>query len=463
MKTKPDTSDAVKLFRDGALALARMEHDGIRIDTDYLTRVTAETKDRIRDLDRRLRSDRVYAVWRKRFGEKSSLDSPDQLAAVVFGDLGYESKRHTEKTGRAKADESNFNHVDLPFVRDYFQMKKLKKAISTNLNGIANEVVNGFLHPVFNLHTVRTYRSSASDPNSQNFPVRNPELASLVRGAFVPRKGRQLVEIDYSGVEVRVSACYNKDPVLIRYIEDRRRDMHRDMAAECFLLEEGEVTKQARYAAKNQFVFPQFYGSYYLDCAMNLWESIAKLKLATVSGTPLYDHLRAKGITRLGQCDERVKPQVGTFEFHIQEVEKRFWNERFSVYNSWKRRWYESYLTKGYFNTYTGFKLAGVMKRNDVLNYAVQASAFHCLLWSLVRIQRWLRKNKMKSLLCLQIHDSLLADVVPSELPDFVHACKRIMTEELRKFWDWIIVPIDVEVEVSPIDGSWHEKKESDL
>lgn len=83
---------------------------------------------------------------------------------------------------------------------------------------------------------------------------------------------------------------------------------------------------------------------------------------------------------------------------------------------------------------------------------------FHCLLWSLIQLQKWLNKYKMKSLIVGQIHDCLLLDVPIDEIQDVLHTAKDIMTTRLRKAWDWLIVPMGVEVDVTPEGGSWADK-----
>src|SRR5439155_25997997 len=117
-------------------------------------------------------------------------------------------KKHTKErtnTLKTKANEASFSKVKLPFVKNYFLIQKLKKARSTYLEGIRREVVDGFLHPFFHLHRVETFRSSSSDPNFQNFPVRNAEIGKIIRSAFIARDGHQLVEIDFKALEVMIA------------------------------------------------------------------------------------------------------------------------------------------------------------------------------------------------------------------------------------------------------------------
>lgn len=446
-----------KLLHEGSISLSQVEHNGIRVDLNHLEKADEELGKKILESERNLQKDPIFRKWIKRFGQKTNLYSKEQLGIIFFDVLKYPCKNLTG-TGKYKADESTFLDIDLPFVKEYFKLAKIDKVKNTFLRGIKKEVTNSYLHPSFNLHKVETFRSSSDSPNFQNLPIRNKVSGAYIRKCFIPRKGRCLVEIDYSGIEVKIAACYHKDPVMIKYLTDPTSDMHRDTACDCYILKPEQVSKDIRYCAKNMFVFPAFYGSFYVDCARNLWEAIDKMKLTLTDGKLLKDHLQENGITELGLCDEKSKPISGTFEYHIKQVEQKFWQDRFTVYAEWKERNWKQYLKEGYLPTHTGFKVQGIHKRNEVLNYAIQGSAFHCLLWSLIHIQKWLNRNKFKTLIVGQIHDCLLLDVPYSELQEVLYKCHEIMTQWLRKTWKWIIVPMETEVDVVEEGQSWHDK-----
>jgi hypothetical protein len=300
--------------------------------------------------------------------------------------------------------------------------------------------------------------NSSNDPNFQNIPIRDPKIGKLIRRCFIPRsKDHVLAEIDFKSIEVKISSAYNQDPVLIAYINDPTKDMHRDMAAQCYMLDPEEIDKQTRYCAKNMFVFPEFYGSVYFQCAPILWEALTKHRLC-IAGTEIKikDHLVGKGITHLGDCSPNVHTEPNSFVHHIRTVEHDFWNRRFKVYKSWKENWWKRYLESCEFQMLTGFVERGVYSRNDVINHPVQGAAFHCLLWSLIGLQNWLNDNKMKSVIIGQIHDSIIADVLKSELQDYLNVAKKIMTEDIRKHWNWLIVPLDIEAEIA--ETNWYEK-----
>jgi len=455
----PYTKDSFQLLHDGARALSIVESNGIRIDEEYLDNAIRRTSRKIKKLQREQRDGEVYEIWKNTFGRKTNLESNDQLATVLFEKLGHEPTATTAK-GKPKTDEKALSAVDEPFVKNYLKIKKLQKALSTYLKGIKKEVVYGFLHPSFNLHTTQTFRSSSSNPNFQNFPIRNPVIGKLIRSSFIPRKGNRLVELDYGAIEVRAAACYHKDPNMLTYIKDPTKDMHRDMAMECYKLPQDQVTKPIRYCGKNMFVFPQFYGDWYLSCCKSLWEAMSTMDLKTTDGTPLQEHLRSKGIRELGDCDPDEEPDSGTFEKHIKEVEKHFWTKRFPVYTKWKRKWVDKYRRQGWMLTKSGFICQGFMRKNEIINYPVQGSAFHCLLKALIDLQDELIRRGMKSKIVGQIHDSIVADVPDEEIQQFLNLAEWIMTINLRKQWGWIIVPLEAEAEVTPVNGSWFEKAE---
>jgi len=459
---EPINNKGYKLLHQGCLALSQVEMNGMKIDVDYTQRAIQATAKRIDKLEDELKKDEVFKTWRKRYGSRLNINSREQLGEVLFNILKYPCPERT-KTGRPKTDEAILERVDIGFVAKFLKVMKLKKAKSTYLEGILRETTDGFLHPFFHLNMARTFRSSSSDPNFQNIPVRDPIIKKLVRRMFIARPNHRIVEVDYNGAEICCAACYHKDPVMIKYIKDDTKDLHRDMAMQCYKLKLSQVNKEIRYCGKNMFVFPQFYGDYYLMNAKSLWEAMVRLKLKTNDGTPLIKHIKAKGIKGLGSLYPKDKPKAGTFVKHLQEVENDFWGRRFKVYNEWKKEWYDEYLENGYFETLTGFRIEAVMRRNQVINTPVQGSAFHWLLWSLIEINKVLRKHKMKSLIIGQIHDSIVSDVHKKEVKNYLEIVQQVMTQDIRKHWKWIIVPLAIEAEVAPIGGSWYEKKEIEL
>jgi DNA polymerase I-like protein with 3'-5' exonuclease and polymerase domains len=451
--------EGYRLLHEGMIELSIVERNGIRIDVEGLAKTKVDLKNCITEIRKQIDSDKVWKVWRKRFGQKSNLTSRNQLATILFEELRFKSSAETV-TGRAATDEEALQKVDHPFVVMWLKLVGYEKCLGTFLKGIEKEVVGDRLHPSFNLHTTRTYRSSSDSPNFQNFPVRDKEIAQLIRSLFIASKGSVLVENDFKGIEVSMSACYHHDPIFISYITTPGKDMHKDMAAQLYCLKPSQVDKDCRYGAKNKFVFPQFYGDYYIQCAKSLWDWIDRGKLKGPEGDSLFEHLKRRGIKRLGKCDPEQDPKEDTFEHHVKKVEDDFWNNRFRKYGEWRRNWYRQYLEKGHFDLLTGFRIYGSFARNAVTNYPVQGSAFHCLLWTLIQVNRALRKYYMKSMVVGQIHDSLIGDIRTKELRDYLCILEDVVGSRLRKHWPWIIVPMVIETEIAPVGGNWFQKKE---
>jgi DNA polymerase-1 len=448
-----------ELFQEGLIALAQVEANGIRVDVERLERTKERLAAKIRSLRLAMEEDKVWRVWRKRYGAKANLMSHSQLGYVLHTELGFEVTTETD-SGRPSTDSEALAKIDHPFVKSLAKLLKYEKALGTFLKGIERELVGDRIHPSYNLHLARSFRSSSDSPNFQNYPVRDEEISKVIRSLFIAKQGHRLVENDFKGIEVVLSAAYHKDPVFIDYISTPGKDMHRDMAAQLYMLEPAEVSKEARYGAKNKFVFPQFYGDYYVSCARALWEWMGEGKLKTPDGVPLAEHLNGLGVCELGACDPEQETVAGTFEKHVQEVERDFWERRFKQYGRWRKKWYADYLERGYFDLLTGFRVSGVFDRKQVTNYPIQGSAFHCLLWTLIQVNRILQRNQMKSMVVGQIHDSLVADVKESELEKYLRIVNRVVSVGLPYHYPFLVVPPQIETAIAPAGGNWYQKEE---
>lgn len=464
---KPARPEAYKLLHSGVLALSDVEANGMRVDVKYLHKTMADVKQTIGKLEDKLHKSKLWKNWRKEFGTKANLGSREQLAHMVFNVMGYENtvgvtEASTEEKVRWKADKAAFDNVDHPFVKEYLRNEKLKKAHGTYLKGILRELVGDILRPCFDLYKVRTYRSSCSAPNFQNIPVRDPLIKELIRKCFIARDGHQLIENDFGGIEVRCAACYHKDKVIIDYLTGGG-DMHRDFAADLFMCKPDKVSDAARYVAKNMFVFPEFYGSYYALVGPAQWAAMENLKL-DVDGIPMREWMAKKGITKLGEVDPTTKrPAIGTYLDHVRKIEKKMWDVRFTIYRDWKKKWYNDYLKEGGYHTLTGFRIEGHYGRNDVINHPVQGTAFHWLLWTLIELNKWLKKEKMRSMIVGQVHDSINSDVHCDERDAYIAKVQELTSDGLRNHWKWINVPVVIECEESPPGGSWYDKKKVEL
>lgn len=450
--------DSYQLLHDGALALATVERAGIGIDVEYCREKVEWVNEQSSRSERRLRSSELGRAWLSRFGSSAKFGSGPQLQAILYADLGVKPFKQTA-AGEDSVDEESLRQTEVEGIDHLLRLRSLKK-MSDVLGQFLRYQIDGRVYPSFHLHTVTTYRSSSSDPNLQNIPARDKEQMDVCRRAIVPSPGNVLLEVDFSGIEVAIAACYHKDPAMLAYLRDPSSDMHSDAAKVLFFLERYSIpdlkkkegfSSILRQAGKNGFIFPEFYGDYYEPCAQSIACGWCKLPRigdwtdddgAIFDGQPIARHLRRHSV--LGLVD---------FTEHVKEAEDWLWKKRFPVYYKWRQDWYARYQRRGIFRMMTGFECSGAMGRNEATNYPVQGAAFHVALKTIILVVA--RMRGWASRMIGQVHDSLLFDAAPSEVPAIVEMVRRIAAEELPRIWPWIIVPLRVEAKVSEVGGSW--------
>ncbi len=430
----------IRFLTESSMWLAKAESQGIQLSEAAAVQVQEEITQKLDRIENRVLSMEEIKQWDR--PTRFRLSAPADLTHLVFDILKYKPESYTA-TGKPAADKEAMEKIDLPIVKKVMEWRTWAKVRDTYIKGFLREAVDGVIHPSFNIHTVDTFRSSSDAPNFQNVPKRDPKTSKPIRLLLRPRPGHYLAEFDYKAVEVGISSCYNKDPVLIKYITDPSTDMHRDMGEELFLYEPGTLPKAARGVAKNSFVFPEFYGSYYEQVAPDLWNK---------APPETKEHLKEKGFKTLAQYKE-----------HVKAVEASFWGERFSVYASWKKKNLKQYESRGYIDLHTGFRCLGPMKRNEVSNYGTQGSAFHCLLRTFNRVSWAMEKLGMDSKIIGQIHDAIVADISPEEEEMVDKLVWYYGTQEIREAWGWILVPLSIEKSRSAVDGSWAEMEDCGL
>ena len=143
-------------------------------------------------------------------GRPFNIDSPKQLAKVLFDDLGLPQIRRT-KTGPS-TDVEVLNELaavhPLPAkIIEYRQQAKLKSTYVDALPELVHPQT-GRVHTSFKQDVAATGRLSSTDPNLQNIPVRTRD-GREIRAAFVPGEpGWQLLCADYSQIELRVLSTF---------------------------------------------------------------------------------------------------------------------------------------------------------------------------------------------------------------------------------------------------------------
>jgi DNA polymerase-1 len=222
--------------------LAAMERRGVLIDGDVLRAQSQQLGKRMLELQQQ-----SYAMA----GREFNLDSPKQLQAVLFDELGLQAKMKTP-TGQPSTNEEALEAIsdthELPrLILDYRGLAKLRSTYTDKLSGIVNPRT-GRVHTSYHQGAVATGRISSSDPNLQNIPVRTEE-GRRIRQAFIAPPGWKVLAADYSQIELRIMAHLSGDEGLLRAFREGG-DVHRATAAEVFALAPEDINTNQRRAAK---------------------------------------------------------------------------------------------------------------------------------------------------------------------------------------------------------------------
>ena len=237
-----------RLFYDVEMPLVSvltdMEASGISIDVDFLSRMGREMASRVSQL-----VDRVYELA----GTAFNLDSPKQLAEVLFDKLGFRVVRQTKTTRSTDAEtlEVLGRETQHPIFTLLLEYRELQKLRGTYVDALPKERAQrtGRIHTSYHQTGTVTGRLSSSEPNLQNIPIRT-EAGREIRRAFVPRsKDELLIVADYSQIELRVLAHFCEDEALMRAFADDQ-DIHAFVAAQVNGVPLESVTKEMRSRAK---------------------------------------------------------------------------------------------------------------------------------------------------------------------------------------------------------------------
>jgi len=404
--------DAMNLLMDGNMALSRLEQNGVLIDEKAYRDYKVKVETRVEETHKLVMQSSLVKKWFKDDFNPNS--NPD--LAKLFSKLSIisESGSYDDEflNGLQNYEDTNVSELAVG-IQDFRGATKLN---GTYLNSIEKYVDSDwFLHPNYNLWIPATFRSSSSNPNLQNLPKRD-DMQKEFRKIFIPVNDL-LMEADYKGAEVVMQAMLANDENLIKQL-NAKYDMHRFWASKLFKISEDKVTKKQRYKSKNGFVFPKIYGSYYKSIAKN----------------------------------------VGLPESHVEKVEREFLDLYYGI-DEWQQKQERFYIKHGYVEIPFGFRRYGPLSFNQIVNTPIQGGTFlGFLLDSLIQLMlgEELEKRKMKTVPVLQVHDSILFDVVEEEKDELMEMINFVGTNK-----EHLGLRNDVLLQIEWEEGiNWLEMKE---
>ncbi|HAU93371.1 MAG TPA: DNA polymerase I, partial [Alteromonas sp.] len=225
-----------------ASILARMEQQGVLIDSQQLSQQSQQLATRIMELEKEVH---------EMAGEAFNLGSTKQLQHILFEKMELPVVKKTPK-GAPSTSEEVLQELALDYplpalIMEYRGLTKLKNTYTDKLPKMINHRT-GRVHTSYHQAVTATGRLSSTDPNLQNIPIRNEE-GRRVRKAFIAREGYKIVAADYSQIELRIMAHLSGDKGLLDAFA-HGKDIHRATASEVFNVAEDDVTDNQRRSAK---------------------------------------------------------------------------------------------------------------------------------------------------------------------------------------------------------------------
>lgn len=408
LKEKLIQEDLLPLFLEVEAPLVgvlqKMEERGVRIDTARLEEVGTGMQQSIELLE-----EEIYQMAGIRF----NINSPSQVGEVLFDKLQIDPKPKRTKSGQyATGEEILVKYAaESPIVLKILEIRAMRKLLSTYIEALPKLLFpDGKLHTTFNQTVVTTGRLSSSNPNLQNIPNRTA-TGREIRAAFVPADEEYLfLSADYSQIELRLLAHLSQDEGLIQAFLNGE-DIHRSTAARIWHIPLQEVTPQQRSHAKTAN-----FGIIYGISAFGLSQ---RLNIPRQEAAALIDSYKENypGIDRYMQQSIASARERGYAETLLK-----------------RRRYLPDLLSHN-------ATVRGFAERNAI-NTPIQGTAADLIKIAMVRIDKAIQEQGLKSRMILQVHDELCFDCHIEEQEILTQLIRREMSQALGE----LSVPLEVEV-----------------
>ena len=215
-----------------------MEIGGFPIDLPTLAKIDADYKEILSECQRN-----IYELASHEF----NLNSPKQVEAVLFDELGITRNKGEKGTGIEVLNAHKDDHPIIPLLIEYRLYNKLVSGYTTTLPNHTQK--DGKIHAIYNQALTTTGRLSMSEPNLQNISIRNEEGKSIRKAFFYPEDDVVILSLDYSQIELRMLA-HIADIKVLQEIFHEGQDIHRATASRVFHVPFDEVTDEMRRRAK---------------------------------------------------------------------------------------------------------------------------------------------------------------------------------------------------------------------
>ena len=386
--------------------LQKIERNGVLLDSALLATQSHELGKTLLTLETRAH---------EQAGQTFNLNSPKQIQEILFEKQGLPVVKKTP-SGTPSTDEDVLEKLALDYplpktLLEYRGQAKLKSTYTDKLPRMVNQTT-GRVHTNYAQAVAVTGRLSSTDPNLQNIPVRTTE-GRRIREAFIAPPGSTLLSADYSQIELRIMAHISGDESLLRAFA-AGEDIHRATAAEIFSTERDLVTSEQRRYAK-VINFGLIYG-------MSAFGLASQLGIERSAAQAYIDRYFAR-YPGVAQYMQRTRDDARNLGFVETVFGRRLWLAEIRSPNGPRRQAAE----------------------RAAINAPMQGTAADLIKLAMIAVQNWLEREKMKTMIIMQVHDELVFEAPNGEVETLKAAIPKLMTEVAT-----LAVPLLVEIGAGP-------------
>lgn len=388
----------VKVFNEIELPLiailSDIERHGVLIDSQLLAEQSQQLSQRIAELEQ---------LAYQQAGKEFNLASPKQLQEILFEQMKLPVLKKTP-SGTPSTAEEVLAELALEYefpklITEHRGLSKLRSTYTEKLPKMVNKAT-GRVHTSYHQAVAATGRLSSTEPNLQNIPIRTEE-GRRIRQAFIAPKGKLLMAIDYSQIELRIMAHLSQDKALLDAFA-KGLDVHRATAAEVFGVSLEQVTAEQRRSAK-AVNFGLIYG------------------------------MSAFGLAK----------QLGIGRGEAQQYVDRYF-ERFPGVLDYMERTRKQAHEQGYVETLFGRRLylpdinaknIGRQKAAEraAINAPMQGTAADIIKLAMIKVQTWLQQHAAdKAAMIMQVHDELVFEVTAADVSWLATELKQLMASAAK-------------------------------
>ncbi len=412
-----------RVIRGASQAIVQVEAWGVAADREAILTLQKFLDVREKDLRDQLRG-HADINWGSR----------DQVAEYFFKKLGLppvsQTKSGLDSTDSEALEELAKLHPSAALLMDLRSVDKLN---GTYARGLLPHIrSDGRIHPSFLLDGARSGRTSCQNPNLQNQPRPDSAEAKMVRDIFIAPRGKRLVQLDYSQLELRVACMLSGDEEMLKIFLEGV-DYHQRTAELISFIAWGippeQVEKKHRSFAKT-INFGLLYGKGDKTIAEEFGCSVAEAAKIRAAILGKFKKLAA-------WCRER-------------EQEARLTGEVWTTWDGERAR------RRPLWRIGDADDFVRSVALHGAVNSPVQGSANEYGVASLTGCVNWLVEDAVPAKLVLFVHDSLMFEVDDDAVDEVIYQGRRIMTQ-----WDTKGVPLVADVETGPSWGSLLKLKEA--